>query len=120
MKRLAPKDIKPLREQIYQEQNELCAICGEWIAPEQAVLDHDHSTGYIRSVLHRGCNAYIGHLENNQKRNQITPERLTAILANFQYYVNTHRLVLHPTYRTPEEKIQRQKKRAKARRKKNG
>ena len=111
-----PKDIKPLREQYLTEQQGLCALCQEPVMPEEAVLDHCHKTGYLRSVLHRGCNAYIGHMENNQARNKITAKRLQTILANFELYVNSHRLVLHPTHKTPEEKLARAKKRAKARR----
>lgn len=114
--RIKPKDIKPLREQILQEQRGLCAICHEPLVAEEAVLDHCHKTGYIRAVLHRGCNAYIGHMENNQARNRITPGRLQNILANFQFYINTHRLIQHPTHRTPEERKERAKKRARAKR----
>jgi hypothetical protein len=55
-------------------------------------------------------------MENNQARNRITANRLNMILANFEQYVNTHRLVLHPTHKTPEERKLRAKKRAKARR----
>ena len=116
MQRAKPKDIKTLREQYLSEQLGCCAICGEPIAQGEAVLDHCHRTGYLRAVLHRGCNAYIGHLENNMARNKITPKRLQAILTNFQMYVNSHRLVLHPTHRTPEEKKERAKIRAKKRR----
>lgn len=114
--KLKPKDIKPLRDQILQEQHGLCAICYEPIKPTEAVLDHCHATGYIRAVLHRGCNAFIGHIENNQKRNLITAQRLERILANYQIYVNSHRLWVHPTYRTPEERRERAKKRARIKR----
>ena len=114
--KLKPKDIKPLREQILQEQQGLCAICHEAVDPGEAVLDHCHKTGYIRAVLHRGCNAYIGHLENNMARNRITPIRLFQILANFTNYINTHRLMTHPTHKTPEERRERAKKRARAKR----
>lgn len=111
--KLKSKDIKPLRERLLIEQRGLCAICHEPVMPDEAVLDHCHKTGYVRAVLHRGCNAFIGHLENNQARNRITPNRLAQILANFFFYINTHRLWIHPTHRTPEEKIEQAKKRRK-------
>ena len=114
--RIKPKDIKPLRESILLEQQGLCAICREPLASDEAVLDHCHKTGYIRAVLHRGCNAYIGHLENNMARNRITHSRLETILSNFQTYVASYKLLLHPTHRTPEERMARTKKRARARR----
>ena len=114
--KLKPKDIKATREQILQEQNGLCAICNEAVMPTEAVLDHCHKTGYIRAVLHRGCNAYIGHMENNLARNLISPNRLAKILTNFEMYINTHRLLVHPTHLTAEERKARAKKRAKAKR----
>ena len=108
------KDIKPLREQILREQHGLCAICYEIVLPTEAVLDHCHKTGYIRAVLHRGCNAYIGHMENNLARNLITPNRLNQILTNFPMYIINHRLITHPSHLTPEERKERVRKRAKA------
>jgi len=114
--RLKQKDIKSLREQYLNEQLGLCAICHELIDPGEAVLDHCHTTGQIRSVLHRGCNMYIGALENNQKRNRITASRLACILANFQTYVITLKPIVHPTHKTPEERLARTRKRARARR----
>jgi hypothetical protein len=113
-----PRDIKPLREQFLTEQQGLCAICQEPVDPFEAVLDHCHTTGLIRAVLHRGCNMYIGALENNQKRNRITTTRLRAILANFETYVQTYKPIVHPTHLTADERIARAQKRAKNRRKK--
>jgi len=114
--KLKPKDIKPLREQLLIEQGGLCAICHEHIDPGQAVLDHDHRSGYVRAVLHRGCNAFIGALENNQKRNLITLSRLDAIMANFTRYVVTTTEIIHPSHLTAEERTERTRRRAKKRR----
>lgn len=119
MTKLKPKDIKPLREQILLEQHGRCAICHEAVMPDEAVLDHCHKTGYIRAVLHRGCNAYIGHMENNLARNKITPARLQAIMDNFLTYINSHRLYIHPTHKSKEEKTALAKKRRKRRSKKS-
>ena len=116
MNRIKPKDIKLLREQWLKEQSNKCLLCDELILPGEQVLDHDHKTGQLRGVLHRGCNAYIGALENNQKRNRITPVRLEMILKNFLTYVNDLKPQLHPSHRTLEEKQLRAKTRAKKRR----
>lgn len=45
-------------------QARICAICllplnGDWN------VDHDHETGAIRGVLHRGCNTGLGHFKDN-------------------------------------------------------
>lgn len=67
-------------------------------------------------MLHRGCNALLGHIENNCKRNGVTPERLTNLLHNAASYITTYKNVLHPTHLTPEEKAARTKRKAKRRR----
>lgn len=112
--RLKPKDIKQYREQYHKEQNGICPLCQEPIELSDAVLDHRHSDGYVRGTIHRNCNLYIGKMENNLTRNKITRDRLKNILNNFINYIDSNKDVLHPTYRTPEEK----KLRAQARRKK--
>jgi hypothetical protein len=81
----------------------------------EAVLDHDHKTGYIRGSLHRGCNALLGKIENSLVINKITPEKLQGILANLVSYQSQHHDVLHPTHLTPEERKARTKRRAKLR-----
>jgi hypothetical protein len=113
------KDIKPLRQQFLEEQLGLCALCREPIDATEEVLDHCHRTGYIRAVLHRGCNAYIGAMENNLARNRITSTRLSNILANFERYRLLTKPIIHPTHLTPEERKVRAKKRAKKRRQSN-
>ena len=114
--KLRASEIRTVRLQLLAEQLNCCAICQEPLDAGEAVLDHCHTTGQIRAVLHRGCNMYIGALENNQKRNRISPTKLACILANFQTYVAALKPIVHPTHRTPEEKLARAKKRAKARR----
>lgn len=115
MTRLKTTEIKAYREELLKKQNGFCALCWERII-DNPVLDHDHKTGYIRGVLHRGCNAFLGNIENNLARNQIGSSRLKAIFEHFEKYIQKQQPHLHPTYRTPEEKTERARKRAKARR----
>ena len=114
MIRLKAKDIKKIRQDLLLVQGNKCAICGE--AVDDAVLDHDHKTGLIRAVLHRQCNAFLGRIENNAPRHQITD--LTSYLANCSDYLLKYSVdqtgMLHNTYKTAEEKKERTKKRAKA------
>ena len=117
MVKIKQKDIRVLREQYYAEQNGLCALCFEHMDPFESVLDHDHKTGQLRGVLHRGCNAYIGSMENNLARNRISTNRLSLILINFMSYISTHKPIRHPTHLTPEERIERTRLRAKKRKK---
>ena len=115
--RLKTSEIRDYRLKTLTEQGHNCALCNEVIAPTEAVLDHDHKSGYVRGVLHRGCNSLLGKIENSLTMNRISPERLKNILDNLQFYTNQHHAVLHPTHRTPEEKKARIKRRAKLRKK---
>jgi recombination endonuclease VII len=46
-----------------REQNGLCALCGKVM--ERPVVDHDHETDAIRSLLHPNCNLLLGLAEDN-------------------------------------------------------
>ena len=98
------------------EQKGRCALCSQPIANSEAVYDHDHKTGHCRAVLHRGCNAMLGHIENNMPRHKLTSiVKLTAFLRAIPEYISRDWTdqPLHPTYRTEEEK--RLRRNAKAR-----
>ena len=119
---VAPERLKAAAIAAYRElelaaQGGLCALCGQAIETGKAVLDHDHKTGRIRGVLHRGCNALEGNITNALPRNLITPERLTAIFQNWDAYHSNPRDLLHPSHRTTQERKAKAKKRAKARKK---
>ena len=102
MRKLKQREIKEHREKILQEQNGLCGLCEEPLAPEEAVLDHSHATGRVRKALHRGCNVIEGVIANNSVRNRITRDRLAKICTNLIDYLNTAETdLLHPTYRVP-------------------
>lgn len=118
MQKLKNSEIAQLRTQLLNEQQGLCALCLEMIEEGKAVLDHCHKTGQIRAVLHRGCNAFEGNIINAIPRNLISITRLKNILTRLIWYQQQLKPMLHPTYRTPEERHQRAKKRAQARRKK--
>jgi hypothetical protein len=97
--KLKRTEIKSYRELQLQEQQNLCALCQEHII-DDAVLDHDHKSGRIRRVLHRGCNALLGKIENNLPLNRITISRLNAITNNLVTYIETkHTDILHPTHK---------------------
>ena len=118
MNKLRPKDIAQVRQDILDQQQGRCALCAQVIEPGKAVLDHDHNTGRIRGVLHRGCNALEGIITNSLPRNLITPARLAVIFQNWTQYHENQRDILHPTHKTPEERKIKAQKRAKARKKK--
>ncbi len=69
-------------EQMYQDQNGVCAICKQ---PETSLdsrskgirrlaVDHDHKTGDVRKLLCHACNTALGQMDED-------PERIKALLA---------------------------------------
>lgn len=109
--KLKHSEIKTFREQLLVEQSYRCALCDDTVFPTEAVLDHDHKSGIIRAVLHRGCNSMLGKIENSMPRSQINLERLRKFAVNLVSYIETpHTDITHPTYKTPEEKKMKKKK----------
>src|SRR5690606_30428021 len=106
MQRLSPSAVQPFRLQTLAKQGGRCAICGCGLAPADAVLDHDHISGEVRGVLHRGCNSMLGKIENHRRIAKLTStEALAAFLQGVLPYLNQDGLgVLYPTFRTAEEK----------------
>lgn len=116
--RLKAAAVRAYRELELASQGGLCALCGEPIESGKAVLDHDHKSGLIRGVLHRGCNALEGNITNALPRNLITPQRLAGIFANWDQYHSTPKDLLHPSHRTADERKIRARKRQKPAKKK--
>uniref|UniRef100_A0AAU7J8Y1 Endonuclease VII n=1 Tax=Xanthomonas phage MK21 TaxID=3148942 RepID=A0AAU7J8Y1_9CAUD len=121
MKRLTAMQVKLLRIKLAAEQGNRCCLCQGQLglkAPLDPCLDHNHQTGAIRGVLHRGCNALLGRVENNAGRYGVRD--VPAFCSGIPNYLRSHLTnitgYLHPTYRTPDEKrILRNKRAAKSR-----
>ena len=109
------KDIAQNRNEILFQQGGYCAIC--LIEPKVPCLDHNHSApGNIRGVLCRGCNLYLGKIQNNYKRYGITD--VTSWLRQCATYIDQHEHepldLIHPTYLTPNERKEKTRSKAKA------
>jgi DNA-binding sugar fermentation-stimulating protein len=105
-RRLKFAEVADVREDMLAQQGGKCALCKLACTSSEAVLDHDHDTGAIRGVLHRGCNSLLGKVENNHKRYGV--KSLPAFLGGASAYISSHREnrtgLLHPTHKTDEEK----------------
>lgn len=117
MLRLKTRELAEYRRILLERQGGRCALCKGECSIGEAVVDHDHKTGEIRGVLHRGCNAMLGHIENNRARNGLgTDLALAAFLAGVMQYLLKRRdvKVYYPTYKTADEKREIRNKRARA------
>ena len=118
--KLKGKDVKTTRTLLLEKQNFKCALCQYPCSEEQAVLDHDHKGGHIRAVLHRGCNALLGRIENNAPRHGLRLDQLIPFLLGCAKYIDDHQVnlsgLIHPTHKTPEEKVVARKVRDKRKR----
>ena len=121
--RLNARQLKEWREATWLAQDKRCAITGYTISPSEAVADHDHSTGHLRGVLHRGVNALLGKCENNYRRYGVSLPMLRAMAPAVAAYIEKDYSanVFYPTHRTEDEKRELRNKRARdARAKKKG
>lgn len=69
-------------ESMLLAQNNVCAICSN--RRKAMCVDHDHSTGEVRGILCRRCNALLGLIEDD-----------TARLARAIQYLNSSRNKVH-------------------------
>lgn len=106
------------RKQVWEAQGKRCKLCGQPLALADAVMDHNHTTGECRGVLHRGCNSMLGKIENHMRIAKLTSAlALTQFLHGVVPYMHSDGLgVLYPTHRTEEDKRLRANKLARARR----
>jgi DNA-binding sugar fermentation-stimulating protein len=116
--RLKTTEVKRVREELRTKQGNRCGLCQLPVTESEAVLDHDHNTGAIRSTLHRGCNALLGKVENNHKRYGV--RSLAAFCTGVSSYLQQHAInrtgLIHPSFRTEDEKREQRNKKARARR----
>lgn len=113
--KLKTTQVSDTRLTLLVQQGRRCAVCQLDCPPNEAVLDHDHGTGLVRGVLHRGCNSLLGKVENNHRRYGI--KNLSAFLNGVPKYLAYHATnrtgLLHPTHKTEYQK--REQRNAKAR-----
>ena len=116
MRKLKYNEVATVRAELLAKQGGKCALCGLLIKPGDEVLDHDHGSGHIRATLHRGCNSLLGKVENNHKRYGVAS--LPAFLNGAAGYLWKHALpatdMLHPTFKTEEEKKAARREKARA------
>ena len=115
--KLKHSQIEKVRVSIMIGQRQTCPICLQAFGPKgkRPALDHDHRTGYIREVLCLWCNGMLGKVENAAQRAVGKDGDLRPWLARAYGYLERHRIphwsmpgirrgLIHPTFKTAEDK----------------
>lgn len=115
--RIKASEVAGVRSRLAQAQGGRCSICGGPLgakAPLDPVLDHDHRTGAVRGVLHRGCNSLLGKNENGAARYGVRD--LAAFTSGVGQYLRRHMTnitgLTHYTHKSEDEKRELRNKRA--------
>lgn len=120
-RRIKATQIAGVRQSMLDAQGGRCALCHTPTASSGACLDHDHTTGFLRAVLCRNCNGIEGKIKNLARRGQRKYDhkwfiaRLLAYWEEHDDAIPEHGLI-HPTFKSDEEKRLRTNKMARARR----
>lgn len=98
-------DVVRVRTGLLKKQNGICPLCNEPI--EDPVLDHCHTTGFIRGVLCRNCNGIEGQITNriNRAKRNLTQEQWLENYAKYRrLHVKPQTNFIHHTFKTPDDK----------------
>lgn len=104
--RLKTTQLKAWREAQWEAQGRRCALTGYPLALADAVADHDHETGHVRGVIHRGVNSLLGKLENGYRRYGVSRPMMYALGTGLRSYLEQDHTVnpIYPTHKTEDEK----------------
>lgn len=125
-KRITTGAVPDVTRKLLQMQGGKCAVCGKpMTARDKPVLDHDHSTGYIRGVLHNSCNGTEGKVKAKAHfgHKGVTAEEYIIALGKYlEKHSKPQTNLIHPTHLTEAEKRAKRNKRARdlRRKKKEG
>jgi hypothetical protein len=116
-RQLRPSEVKSVCDQLVSKQGNKCAVCNKPFTPrDRPVLDHCHTTGYVRGALHNSCNGAEGRVKTKANLGHKGVSAKDYIIGLGKYLEEPPALkfqLIHPTHMTPE--MQRDKRNAKAR-----
>lgn len=112
MKQLKQKDLKVLKHQLHQDQNEICPILKQKFDISNMCIDHQHRTlkeeigvdgaGLCRGCIHLQANSFEGKVTNSFKRYGLNKFDLSLsdVLRNLADYLDQENLpLIHPSER---------------------
>lgn len=117
IRQLKTNEVEGVLKQLVTKQGNKCAICGQYFTQrDYPVLDHDHTTGFIRGALHNSCNGAEGKVKVRAHLGHAGVSAY-AYLIGLGKYLEAHKTpmwnFIHPEHVTADAK--RIKRNAKAR-----
>lgn len=115
MRRISKSEIPDVKKMMLNKQKGVCPICGQsllTVPSKDQVLDHCHTSGYIRGVLHRGCNGAEGKVRqvmSSWGRSGYSEAALIKALENMVNYWKVNQTpqtdLVHPSHLTGPERM---------------
>lgn len=117
VRQLKQSEVASILAQLVAKQGKKCEVRGQPFTPrDYPVLDHDHTTGYIRGALHNSCNGAEGRVKTkaNLGHKGVSADDYLIGLGKYLEANKTPRYrFIHPSHMTEEQK--RLQRNAKAR-----
>lgn len=108
-----------IKQGLLKRQGFQCAICEIAIDMKTACVDHDHRTGIIRDALCRNCNGLEGkayNIANRGKRTNLPKWWMGKLILYWIRHEQDKTGWTYPAHKTDDEKKERIRKLAKAKR----
>lgn len=117
-RQLRPSEVKSVCDQLVKKQGNKCAVCNKPFTPrDRAVLDHCHTTGYIRGALHNSCNGAEGRVRTKANLGHKGVSATQYLVGLGKFLDNPPALkfnLIHPTHMTEDQKRLQRNAKAKA------
>ena len=114
-------DLPRIKKELIAKQNGVCPICKKDLTrcnPSNIAVDHDHSTGFIRAAMHKGCNGAEGKVLKQittwgkAKGKAEAIKTLENIIAFWKLHKTPQTNLIHYKHKTEAEKrVSQNKKR---------
>ncbi len=110
MSQMKQSEIRDYRLRQLRRQRYICPLCKERCEPEESALDHCHSTGHVRKVLHRSCNAAEGKILHWAKQRSRGNDPVAFLTNLLKYWAKDYTSnPIHPTHGRPVKRKRRRK-----------
>jgi len=107
-RQLRQSEVKSVCDQLVKRQGNKCAVCNKPFTPrDRAVLDHCHTTGFIRGALHNSCNGAEGRVKTKANLGHKGVSAQDYIIGLGKYLENNKTPkfnLIHPSHMTDEAK----------------